>query len=67
MEQLGKKVIYYELFLKSYDASVPLDYFLSYLILYFYLFIFCVFEERDIKIEHNYIFRYVFNRCELNI
>ena len=67
MEQLGKKVIYYELFLKSYDTSVPLDYFLSYLILYFYLFIFCVFEERDIKIEQNYIFRYVFNRCELNI
>ena len=67
MEQLGKKVIYYELFLKSYVVSVPLDYFLSYLILYFYLFIFCVFEERDIKIEQNYIFRYVFNRCELNI
>ena len=71
MEQLGKKVISSKLFLKSHDANVPLNYFLSYLILYFYVFIlfyfFCVFDERDIKIKQNYIFRYVFNRCELHI
>ena len=45
--------------LKSHDASISLDYFLSYLILYF---MFCVFlEERDIKVEQNYIFSFVFN------
>ena len=43
--------------LKSYDVSVSLDSFWS-----------CIFmflEERDIKVEQNYIFSYVLNRSGL--
>ena len=50
--------------LKSHNAKVRLDSFLSYLILYFY--VFCIFEKKnDIKVEQNYIFNSVFNRYEL--
>ena len=43
--------------LKSHDKSVPLDPFLSCI---FMVFVFL--EEKDIKMEQNYIFSYVFNR-----
>ena len=47
--------------LKSHNASILLNYFLFYLILYFYVFHFFVFlEKRDIKVEQNYIFKYFF-------
>ena len=50
--------------LKFHDASVPLDSFLCYLILYFYFFVFL--EEKDTKVEQNYIFNSVFNRVGLS-
>ena len=56
--------------LKSHFASVSLDSFLFYLILYFYVFFFFFFfvflDERDIKMEQNYIFRHIFNKTELH-
>ena len=53
--------------LKSHYASVLLDSFLSYLILYFYVFFLGVFRgERDIKIKQNYIFSHIFNKAELH-
>ena len=54
--------------LKSHFASVSLDSFLSYLILYFYgfFFFFVFLDERDIKMEQNYIFRHIFNKTELH-
>ena len=54
--------------LKFYNANVPLNFFWSYLNLYFYVF-FNVFleetQERDIKIEQIYIFNHVFNKVGL--
>ena len=52
--------------LKSYDASVLLDFFF-FLISFDHVFLsFLVFlEERDIKVEQNYIFSRVFNRDRL--
>ena len=45
------------------NTSVPLDSFLFYLMLYFYIFVFL--EERDIKVEQNYILSIVLKRGEL--
>ena len=49
--------------LKSHDASVSLNSFLSYLILYFY--VYCVFWGEEHKMEQNYIFNLIFNRVGL--
>ena len=49
--------------LKSHNASIPLDFFY---LTWSCIFIFFVFlEERNIKVELNYIFTHLFNRNEL--
>ena len=55
----------FKLDLKSYDVSVTLDHFLSYLILYAYNFY--VLKEKNVKIiKQNYIFNYIFNMDKLS-
>ena len=50
--------------LKSHNTSVLLECFKSYLILYFFFIIF-FWEERDIKVEQNFIFNFAFNESRL--